>query len=729
MAKNFSVQAIDTNNYYFDLNGSASVSVEPGKNVWMVNDSYQFSFSDSYAIKFSTELGGEYVFTGNKASVVGVFDASGAKDVIRLTSVPSALADIKTGAGNDVVTTSVAGSIKTGEGNDTVTVTDGDNVSVTLGDGKDTLIVNGGKVTVMDYSFAEGDKISVGNFTGFVPASVHVADDGKFSVGGTSVTGSLKSEGGVAELMVNDKHYAFATGNVSEYVAKDEVLFKVASTDVEVLNFTSGKLGSSVDATAMKKDTTLNFVSGYGDDSIVAGNTNVNYGITKNSGNDKFDKVFTTDDTLMIKDGIATGLKITADDALTYGKTSVSGVLAADATGSFKVQNNGADDAFLMAYTTDNTKAISFNSDVKFYLATDKSKASVDASDLSEANINMNGNGVDYAVFDSNIVALKTAQSGYVVGRNNVATSIDASEGAGRLDIYGGAGAKGNDTIVLGASNTSTDVIYYSLGDGNDTVTGFDAESDVVFFYNATANYKDLASVIKVNGVTDTSVVFDKKTNALTLKGNYQGKTLVFADQNMAEAMKVAIGKNNVVEFATDTKVYTNATTLNVNTGNTGDVLAINLTAQSDAYGYYSTDIVEINAAGSNATTYLVGANKANSKVIGGTGTNYIYGGGNKNQELVGNAAAVDVIYFGTGDGKDNVTSINADDGVLLYNVADINSVKVTADSSQTVVSLGSDKLTLNGLTETDLATFTFADQNGALYTYNTTDKKFVQKA
>ena len=431
----------------------------------------------------------------------------------------------------------------------------------------------------------------------------------------------------------------------------------------------------------------------------------------------------------MIKDGIATGLKITADDALTYGKTSVSGVLATNATGSFKVQNNGADDAFLMAYTTTDTKAISFNSDAKFYLAPDKSKASVDASDLSEANINMNGNGVDYAVFDSNIVALKTAQSGYVVGRNNVATSIDASEGAGRLDIYGGAGAKGNDTIVLGDSNTSTDVIYYSLGDGNDTVTGFDAESDVVFFYNATANYKDLASVIKVNGVNDTSVVFDKKTNALTLNGDYQGKTLVFADQNMAEAMKVAIGNNNVVEFATDTKVYTNATTLNVNTGNTGDVLAINLTAQSDAYGYYSTDIVEINAAGSNATTYLVGANKANSKVIGGTGTNYIYGGGNKNQELVGNAAAVDVIYFGTGDGKDNVTSINADDGVLLYNVADINSVKVTADSSQTVVSLGSDKLTLNGLTETDLATFTFADQSGALYTYNTTDKKFVQKA
>lgn len=730
MAKIFSLSTVN-GDLKFNLNGSASVSVESGKTAYLSNDQYTFQTSGGADnIKFTTELGGEYSFTEENATVTA-FDASGAKDVIKLTSVPAGLVDIRTGAGNDVIVASVDGStVKSGDGNDFVTVSN--NAFVTLGDGKDTLDVTGGLVNVMDYSFAEGDKISVGtvSFNNF--ANITVAD-GKFSVKGTSaisVKGSLKSEGGVAELMVNDKHYAFATSNVSDYVAKDEVLFQVADADVDTINFTSGKQGASVVASVMTGDATLNFVSGFGNDSVVVGTTKtkINYAITKNSGTDKFDRAFTTDDTLMIKDGIAASLKIDATgNALTYGNTSVAGVLDIVAgTGSFKVQN-GTEDAFLMAYTATDDKAISFNSDAKFYLGVENS--SVDASELSEANINMNGDGTSYAVFDKNIVAIKTAQSGYVVGRNNVATSIDASEGAGRLDIYGGAGAKGNDTIVLGASNTSTNVIYYSLGDGNDTVTGFDAESDVVFFYNATANYKDLASVIKVNGATDTSVVFDKKTNALTLNGDYQGKTLVFADQNMAEAMKVAIGNGDTVEFATDTKVYTNAATLNVNTGNTGDVLAINLTAQSDDYGYYSTDIVNINAAGSNATTYLVGANKANSMVIGGTGTNYIYGGGNKNQELFGNAAAVDVIYFGTGDGKDNVTSISADDGVLLYNVADINSVKVTADSSQTVVSLGSDKLTLNGLTKTDLATFTFADQSGALYTYNTTDKKFVQKA
>ena len=726
MAKNFSVQASGNDYCYFDLNGSASVSVELGKTAYLSNDQYTFKTSDGFGkIKFTTELGGEYSFTETNASVTA-FDASGAKDVIKLTSVPAGLVDIKTGAGNDVIGASVGGStVKSGDGNDFVTVSN--NASVTLGDGKDTLYVTGGKVTVMDYSFAEGDKISVVGITGFVPASVTVADDGKFSVGGTSVTGSLKSEGGVAELMVNDKHYAFATGNVSDYVAKDEVMFQIATgADVDTINFTSGKQGASVVASVMTGDATLNFVSGSGSDSVVGTTkTKINYAITKNSGEDKFDKVFTTDDTLILKDGNGTNLKISADKNLVYGNTSVIGVLDAN-TGAFNVQN-GTDASFLMAYSAVDSVAIAFNTDAKFYLAADKSKSAVDASEISEVNINMNGDGTEYAVFDSNIVALKTAQSGYVVGRNNADTSVDASAGVGRLDIYGGA--KGDDKIVLD-NNTSTDVIYYSLGDGNDTVTGFDAANDVVFFYNANANYKDLASVVKYDEDTTTATVtFDKKTNALTLNGVNAGDTLVFADQNMAEAMKVAIGKNDVVEFATDTKVYTNATTLNVNTGNTGDVLAINLTAQSDAYGYYSTDIVEINAAGSSATTYLVGANKANSKVIGGTGTNYIYGGGNKNQELVGNAAAVDVIYFGTGDGKDNVTSINADDGVLLYNVADISSVKVTADSSQTVVSLGSDKLTLNGLTETDLATFTFADQSGALYNYNTTDKKFVQKA
>ena len=736
MTKEFSVSAVD-GGLNFEL-GNASVSVANGKTGYLSNDQYTFKVDNSGNVKFTTELGGEYSFAGdNKASVKG-FDASGVKDVIKFDASGLALKDIKTGAGNDsIVASSVNGAtIKTGDGNDTVIVGDASAVvSVTLGDGKDTLIVNDGKVTVMDYSFAEGDKISVaGMAAGFVPASVTVADDGKFSVGTAavaSVKGSLKSEGGVAELMVNDKHYAFATGNVSDYVAKDDVLFQIAGkADVDVLNFTSSKKGASVNTNGLAKEGTLNFVSGSGVDSIVADTTvKVNYAITKNSGDDTFTDVFSTDDTLILKDGNGTNLKISGDKNLVYGNTSVTGVLstvAGSETGSFMVQN-GTDASFLMAYSAVAGTAIAFNTDAKFYLAADKSKSSVDASDISEVNINMNGDGTEYAVFDSNIVALKTAQSGYVVGRNNADTSVDASAGVGRLDIYGGA--KGDDKIVLD-NNTSTDVIYYSLGDGNDTVTGFDAANDVVFFYNANANYKDLASVVKFDsGNNKATVTFDKKSNVLTLNGVNAGDTLVFADQNMAEAMKVAIGKNNVVEFATDTKVYTNATTLNVNTGNTGDVLAINLTAQSDAYGYYSTDIVEINAAGSNATTYLVGANKANSKVIGGTGTNYIYGGGNKNQELVGNAAAVDVIYFGTGDGKDNVTNISADDGVLLYNVADINSVKVTADSTQTVVSLGADKLTLNGLTETDLATFTFADQNGALYTYNTTDKKFVQKA
>ena len=731
MAKEFSVSAVDTVGLKFEL-GNASVSVANGKTGYLSNDQYTFKVYGDDKVKFTTELGGEYSFVGGKASVVTAFDASGAKDVIKLTSVPKNLADIKTGAGNDVVYTSVAGSIKTGDGNDVVSVGSGVTASVTLGDGKDTLIVNDGAVTVIDYSFAEGDKISVDNMAaGFVPASVTVADDGKFSVGtaaAASVKGSLKSEGGVAELMVNDKHYAFATSNVSDYVAKDQVLFKVAATDVDVLNFTSGKKSTSVVADNLTKDATLNFVSGYGNDSVaVKATTKINYAITKNSGNDTVTgKTFTTDDTLMIKDGVAASLKMNSTTGvLTYGNTSVSGILDS-VGGSFKVQNAGSDESYLMSYVDKNSSTAAFSTDAKFYLADEKSNAMVDASELTDANINMNGDAVTYAAFSDGFTKIKTAQSGYVVGRNNVATSIDASAGVGRLDIYGGA--KGNDSINL-TDNNSTDVIYYSLGDGNDTVAGFDATSDVVFFYNANANYKALADVVKFDGTSKATVTFDKKTNVLTLDGVKAGDTLVFADQNMAEAMKVAIGDGNDVEFATDTKVYTNAATLKVNTGNTGDVLAINLTAQSDEYGYYSTDIVNIDATGSNATTYLVGANKAGAKVTGGTGTNYIYGGGNKNQELVGNAAAVDVIYFGTGDGKDNVTSISADDGVLLYNVADINSVKVTADSSQTVVSLGSDKLTLNGLTETDLATFTFADQSGALYNYNTTDKKFVKKA
>ncbi len=734
---NVSVDGSNTDALTFSLNNeSVSVSISGGNQTkYLASEGYRFDYDgNAHTVKFSTEIGGEYAFDGDTKDSVAAFDASGAKDLIKLNASNIAkLTTIKTGAGNDsIVAKNDESIIKTGEGNDIVTFS-GDAIatvaSVTLGDGKDTLVVEGGTVELKDYSFAEGDEISIGNI-GFSDHAnnINVAADGKFSVGiaAASVTGSLKSEGNVAEMKINGNHFAFATGNVSDYVAKDKVLFKVVANDVDVLNFTSGKEDTSVFAGTLAKDATLNFVSGHGNDDVtVAVNTNINYAITKNSGKDTFaGKTFTTDDTLMIKDGVAASLKMSGA-VLTYGNTSVTGVLDNNG-GSFKVQNAGSDESYLMSYIANN-KIATFSTDAKFYLANEKSNATVDASNLTDANINMNGDAVTYAAFSDGFNNIKTAQSGYVVGRNNVATSIDASAGVGRLDIYGGA--KGNDSINL-TNNNSTDVIYYSLGDGNDTVAGFDATSDVVFFYNANANYKALADVVKFDASAGAATVtFDKKSNVLTLNGVKANNTLVFADQNMAEAMKVAIGDGNDVEFATDTKVYTNAATLNVNTGNTGDVLAINLTAQSDEYGYYSTDIVNIDATGSNATTYLVGANKAGAKVTGGTGTNYIYGGGNKNQELVGNAAAVDVIYFGTGDGKDNVTSISADDGVLLYNVADINSVKVTADSSQTVVSLGSDKLTLNGLTETDLATFTFADQSGALYNYNTTDKKFVKKA
>lgn len=736
--KTFNVSVEGSDALKFILNGEmASVSIGGGNQTkYLASEGYRFDYNGTAnTVKFSTEIGGEYAFDGDTKGSVAAFDASGAKDLIKLDASDIAkLTTIKTGAGNDSIVASVGGSIiQTGEGNDIVTFNGtGNSASVTLGDGKDTLYVKAGTVDVKDYSFAEGDEISIGSITfDNYATDISVAADGKFSVGpanGTSVTGSLKSEGNVAEMKINGNHFAFATGNVSDYVAKDKVLFQVAAKDVDVLNFTSGKEDTSVVADTLAKDATLNFVSGHGNDSVAVGvTTKINYAITKNSGDDTFKgKTFTTDDTLMIKDGVAASLKINAASTiLVYGNTSVNGVLDNVNGGSFKVQNAGSDESYLMSYVDGTNKIAAFSTDAKFYLAAEKTNATVDASNLTDANINMNGDAVTYAAFSDGFNNIKTAQSGYVVGRNNVATSIDASAGVGRLDIYGGA--KGNDSINL-TNNNSTDVIYYSLGDGNDTVAGFDATSDVVFFYNANANYKALSEVVKFDAA-GTTVTFDKKTNALTLQGVKAGDTLVFADQNMAEAMKVAIGKDNAVEFATDTKVYTNAETLKVNTGNTGDVIGVNLTAQSDDYGYYSTDIVNIDASGSNATTYLVGANKAGAKVIGGTGTNYIYGGGNKNQELFGNAAAVDVIYFGTGDGKDNVTSISADDGVLLYNVADINSVKVTADSSQTVVSLGSDKLTLNGLTETDLATFTFADQSGALYNYNTTDKKFVKKA
>lgn len=680
---------------------------------------------------FTALTGGSFSFVDSGNVSIKSFNGSGVASAIKVTvdnseSKNAALKTITTGSGKDVVTVTkaVGATFDLGAGNDTIDITEG-TASVTLGTGADLVKVSAGgaSVVVTDYNYAEGDKFDFAG-TGF-NFDYGTATATLSSSGGSSVSVVTAMNNGVYELKNQDTHYVRTDVSSVDYVATEAIDFQ-SSADTTTLNLTlAGKNADTNTVSVGATEGTVNIVAGKAKASITVGaDVEFGLGISKKGSVVAVNSALDADDTLYLKDGgkiadVKFGSNVTG--TLNYGTTSVNGgyVTTGASESKFKYDVNG--EKGVLAYATVSTGAVTYAEDVTYYA----NAATVDATESGDVVLNLNG--VCGNAFADSVKEIKGVTSGLVAGRDKTDNTIGIKTESGKkTEVYGGVA--GNDSIDLNGDEDAINVIWYSNGDGKDTVTGFNKAEDSVYFHDAAAAASILNDVTKVvNG--DLTVSMDK-SNVLTLKNvvdTTETKVINFNDV-AGNNFKVAVGNNTKdVEYTSGVNIYKNAKTLKVEGE---DELVIYTGANNDQYGYYDKTITTIDATGATGTVYLSGTNTNGMEIKGGDGVNNMWGGGDQVQTLTG-GDGVNVFWFGNGDGRDTAKNAKAEDGVNLYNVEKIDDVVVKTSTNYFTVNVGSNSLKVDlGTTKADeaLKTFTFADKAGVQYTYDTKTNKFQQK-
>ena len=698
---------------------------------------------------FTALTGGSFSFVDSEKVSVQSFDGSGVASAIKVTvshgsdaADNSALKSVITGSGKDVVYVKKAtdASFDLGAGNDSIAITDAATASVTLGDGKDTISIAdiaNSKVKINDYSYAD-DTVILGSADASTLGMMYA--DSMFTVKGqnTEVSVATNMNNGVYELNLSgdgtaatSTHFVRTDVSSVDYVAKDAINFE-STKNTTALNLTLADKTNNVVKVGATEGT-VNIVAGKAATNTVSVGAGVDLGlgITKKSGatyltTDGTDAngVLDSKDTLYLQDnGKISDVKF-GTDALTYGEATLKGGYDTANGGSFNYNTNGTNGVLMYAKGNDATGVVTYTQGVSYYA----NAATVDASEYGDVVLNLNGVCGD--AFADTIKEIRGVTSGLVAGRDNVGTTINIATDAGKkTEVYGGAGSKGGDAIDLTkADSDSTNVIWYSNGDGMDTVTGFAGHgNNSIYFHDSAAAASVLNDITKVVG-NDLTMTMSKQ-NVLKLAGvkaaTNETNVVDFKDK-AGNTFKLAVGDGTNVTYASDINVYKGATTLKV--GGSDDRV-IYTGAKNDQFGYYD-GITTIDAKEATGTVYLSGTNTNGMEIQGGEGVNHMWGGGDKTQTLTG-GEGVNVFWFGNGDGRDTAKNAKAEDGINLYNVEKIDDVAVKASTNYFTVNVGSNSLKVDlGTAKADevLKTFTFADKAGVQYTYDTKTNKFQQK-
>ena len=254
-------------------------------------------------------------------------------------------------------------------------------------------------------------------------------------------------------------------------------------------------------------------------------------GASSVDGFDAKDKLYVYGVDGLSKTAVADGFGIDTKGQMVYhtGASSMTfNKNTSDPTGSINVMymDSTAEGGYgykKVAYSTDDTKAVAFATDVDVYIGTANATVSVANDAVAEGQIT--------AINLSNKGAGSVEEGGaYYKGIHN----IDASASAGTFLLIGdnsngatlAGGAKGNAIWGGGdASQTMTgfagvaDIFWFGSKDGHDIVTNFGtkdgADGDAVFLYDATSI--DAVQITAEGG--NAKVVFKNTNSTLTLNG------------------------------------------------------------------------------------------------------------------------------------------------------------------------------------------------------------------
>lgn len=630
-------------------------------------------------------------------------------------------ATVTAGTGNDTIQTSINSSINAGAGADSILTAN--DVTITAGAGKDTISVASTGVVLTDYEF-DVDRIVMTNAS--VPGSLDFGTDGKVSTSVANITVSEQSGGYYAVQLTQPgttKHMNYAwTGTDAATI--NGTTAKEAVYEIGTKNDSEGDLlwGSKYNDTVIAGSND-SVVGDKGNDSIsiASGATGVYVGFNTGDGNDS---VFGAKNTLGYDDDDTT-IYLNSIDKLgatvdgTTVKVTVKG--ASLTLSDAETVSNDAKVKLQYAGTTYNTQIFSssttLDDETALVYGNSKTTDTLSITGAEDYTIDL-GNEKRYndtRLYNSVEVVDATGSTGdnILIGGEKSST---LKAGTGATTLWGGSskadllvGGTGEDIFVYGNSNN----------DGRDTISGYDSDNDKVFFVNSDkfksvkrtsdgvtfAFTSDTASAQKLTigaTATSTSLAADAKyvwttdgTNVETAKIGYTDSVNSFTYDE--EVKYYAGGKKG------DTLKVTGSDDANVWLDNSGQG------------GAYYNGITTVDASTTNGDVTLAGS-AANEKLYASLGDSSLFGGAG-NDLLVANAnGGTTTFFFGKGCGKDTISGSDADDRIMLYDVAlsDINGDKSSVGSDLKIALNDGSALTVSSVAAG--TTFTLGD--GTSWTY-----------
>lgn len=689
--------------------GAVVTSVAAGTNVNSVK-------LDGFGTLNATGTPNEVTFVADAAMQSGSYSATYAatdKASIKTFDASRASAKLKLTTG---LVSIANGVLKGGSGDDTIhvdTATTG--VSVSGGKGADLFQVEDNKaVTIADYNYAEGDKISVG--TAPAGATVMSAFDatGKMTVGADTTVVASEADGvykfGVIDAAKKKYDYvAAATGADVNYTAGTDTLYfqadgsgnvavdasKAANASIQatvkdaniILGGTAGSKNSVVaglDAT----DSSVFVDLGYGTDivSVASAKTALTLNVGREDGlaNELQANTLDANDTLVLTTGKITDISMDSIGALKFGATSIKGAFSTTSVGAFNVQF-GSDEAKTLAYTGADSVSVGYSKDVSYYLGAGHSKVSV-------ANTNTDNVVLDMVNFTNGIVSVDVDQAN-VAANNKVVVDIiakadtsinanvDHANAEWKFDLTAN---EDNEAGYLALGTKGVDRIVLRDAKGNkDSVAGFKAGEDILVLSDVDKLTEKTFSVTNGSDVklqnSEASIdgAFKAGTNLNVVLSDDTAKKVALAD---ATATVVATqetttvinqtDKDGIVKFDIDEATENNAAFVVDMTGTVSHAI--------DYLGKFTSIDATVDAA--NA---LIVGNEAitNIKVTGSADHGAaVWAGAKANAEIDLSATpnhAGNIIWTGALDGASSVKGFEDKDMLYVYGVDGLSKTAV----------------------------------------------------
>lgn len=537
-----------------------------------------------------------------------------------------------------------AKKVATGSGNDTIHITAA-GMKVSGGLGADTFVVESAAGTVEDYSYAQGDVVSVtsidSNQIGWVGNDLKVGSSNVVTVQTTSA---------------NDLFQVLVQDDDSKLLAAKAVV----NSDV---NVTLDKIAGLVDVTGAKSAVVdlgaKNDIIRGANDAALTLKVGMNDGVNTVSA-------FDEDDTIKFSSGSWNAVEVdAASNGLKFGNTNLTSVLSTT-TNIFNVQfGNG--EAQKVAYTSDSTGAsvAAYNKDINFYLGKSTANSGINVNAAGEAvNLNLITGAMNIAN-----VTVAAAKELNLVAAGNSSISVNAThEGDFVFDLTA-VGNSTNDSLNLNNS-TGKDIVKLSTAGGQDTITGFTLDDDVLVL-------DDVSAITKKTFIKSTNDFYV----ADPLKGAKIEGVLAVANAGHNVTVQLADGTTEKVAMVADASSQITATEDTSLVLNLGGATKLSLASKAAGQMFDMTNVVNdgVKFVGNSFEEVTIGTANGAAMFIGAEGVSQIsvnagtsengaaVWAGKDNDATVTLGDGADIVWAGFLDGDVTVSGITKDDAVYTY--------------------------------------------------------------